>query len=128
MPQLGRAITPRNKVGENAVMSALIAERTFLWWRTAEWEAAGVWLTGIVTIGLLIYAVRQLRDARKVRDDQTRPYIVVDFHFKSIMVALSIKNIGQTPAKDVRVTLDRPVTSAVMPKVDWQESGIFTEA
>jgi hypothetical protein len=107
--------------------SSAVAERSFLWWRTAEWEALGVWLTGIVTIGLLIYAVMQLREARGVRSDQTRPYVVVDFHFKSVMVALSVKNVGQTPAKNVRVKLDEPVTSAVMPSVEWQESGLFKD-
>lgn len=110
-----------------AMLLSIAAERSFLWWRTAEWEAVGVWLTGIVTIGLLIYAVMQLHEARGVRDDQTRPYIVVDFHFKSVMVALSVKNIGQTPAKNVRVRLDKPVTSAVMPSVEWQESGLFKD-
>jgi hypothetical protein len=109
------------------MMLSLVAERSFLWWRTAEWEAVGVWITGIVTIGLLIYAVLQLREARGVRDDQTRPYIVVDFHFKSVMVALSVKNIGQTAARNVRVKLDEPVTSAVMPSIEWQESGLFKD-
>lgn len=109
------------------MIDALLAERSFLWWRTTEWEAVGVWITGLVTVGLLVYAAVQIHDARGVREDDTRPYIIVDFHFKSVMLSLSVKNIGQSPAKDVLVTLDKPITSAVMPSVEWQNSGLFKD-
>ena len=105
----------------------LLAERTLLWWRTSEWEAVGVWVTGLLTVGLLVYAARQLHESRELRDEQSRPYVIVDFHFKSIMISLSVKNIGQTPAKDLRVHLDDRLTSAVMPSVEWQDSGLFAD-
>ena len=92
--------------------TALLAERSFVWVRTSEWEAIGVWITGLLTIGLLSYAALQLRHAREVRDDQTRPYIIVDFSFRSVLVELSVKNIGQTPARNVRVKLADELTSA----------------
>lgn len=102
-------------------------ERTFLWWRTSEWESAGVWITGLLTIGLLIYASLQLRHSRQVRDDQTRPYIIVDFYFRSVMVALSVRNIGQTAARDVRVKLANVLTSAAATDstLPWQTQGLF---
>jgi hypothetical protein len=104
-----------------------MSERTFLWWRTSEWESAGVWATGLLTIGLLIYAALQLRHSQQVRDDQSRPYIVVDFHFRSVMVALTVRNIGQTAARDVRVRLAQPLTSAAATdrSLPWQSQGLF---
>jgi hypothetical protein len=104
-----------------------MSERDFLWWRTSEWESAGVWATGLFTIGLLIYAALQLRHSQQVRDDQSRPHIVVDFHFRSVLVALSVRNIGQTAARDVRVRLAEPLTSAAAtdPALPWQTHGLF---
>ena len=104
-----------------------MSERTLLWWRTSEWESAGVWVTGLLTVGLLIYAALQLRHSRQVRDDQSRPYIVVDFHFRSVLVALTVRNIGQTAARDVRVRLAQPLTSAAAtdPSLPWQSEGLF---
>ena len=69
-------------------MAGVLAEPTFLGVRADEWSALGVWFTGLVTLGLLLYAARQLHQASQMRDEQSRPYVVVDFHGRSIMISL----------------------------------------
>ncbi len=101
-----------------------LAARTFLSYNANEWSAIGVWATGLATVGLLFYAARQLTEARRLRDDQTRPFLVVDFSFRSILVSIRVSNTGTTAAKDARVVLDAPVESTAA-TVRWQGSGLF---
>ena len=112
-------------------MPTLLAEPTFLRLRADAWGA-------ILTALLLGFAAFQLRHARRVKDDQTaeararldeqtRPYVIVDFHFRSALISLSVTNIGQTAASDVRIRLRDRVESAVMPDVAWQDSGLFVD-
>src|SRR4051794_8114074 len=104
----------------------LLAEHSFLWWRTSEWEAIGVCVTAALTIFLVIYAIRQLGHARRVRDEQTRPYVIVDFSFRDVLIELSVKNIGQTAARNVRVKLADELTSAAdIKSLAWQHEGLF---
>ena len=54
-----------------------------------------------------ITGVFQLREARKLRLDQVRPYVVVSF-LPSILIKLEIANIGPVPAKQVKI-VTRPL-------------------
>jgi hypothetical protein len=102
----------------------VLAEPTFLKLTAGEWEAIGVWVTGGITIGLLWLAWRQLVHAREARNDQTRPFVIVDVDFRSILIMLTVKNTGLTAARKVRVTFDEPLTSAATDP-DWQASSAF---
>jgi hypothetical protein len=100
------------------------ATRTFLSLNLSEWAAVSV----IIGVGVsLLVGSGQLRQVRRIRDEQTRPFIIVDFHFRSILASLSVRNVGQTAAEDVRVFLDQPVSSTVMTDVNWQHSGLFAD-
>ncbi|RHW23639.1 hypothetical protein D0Z08_28885 [Nocardioides immobilis] len=80
-------------------------------WEAAEWGAFGqVGALVVATIaGVLVWL--QVRHGRQVREDQTRPYVIVDFEFRGIAVMITVSNIGTTPATDVRITFDRPLES-----------------
>ena len=85
-------------------------------------EAAPSWadaLTAISTFLLAAFAVvaagltwRQIKEARALRREQARPYVVVYAEIHAIsghLVDIVIANLGATGATDVRVTCDRPL-------------------
>jgi hypothetical protein len=80
-------------------------------WHAQEWAAFGqVGALAVAAIaGVLVWL--QVRQGRQLREDQSRPYVIVDFEFRSMLVMLSISNIGSTPATDVRIEFDRPLDS-----------------
>jgi hypothetical protein len=71
--------------------------------------------TALVAVAAAIFALRQLSDARKVRIDEARPYIVVDFEDSPatpVIIDFVIKNLGRTAAYDVEMVWDpKPVES-----------------
>ena len=40
--------------------------------------AVGVWVTAIIYVVILIYAAKQVGEARRLRRAQTRPFVIVD--------------------------------------------------
>jgi hypothetical protein len=52
-------------------------------------------------------AWRQVREARRLREQQTRPFVVIDFEVaQNAIVFLPISNIGTTLARDVRFEIE----------------------
>lgn len=76
-----------------------------------------------VGAGLLVWL--QVRHGRQVRDDQTRPYVIVDFEFQSMVVMLTVKNIGSSPARDVTVSFDRPIRRPKDDAAALEELAVF---
>lgn len=58
-------------------------------------------VTAAVSVALGSFAFLQLRDARKVRHDETRPYVLVDFEVEQHMVYLHLQNLGRTAARNL---------------------------
>lgn len=78
-------------------------------WHAAEWGAFGQVgaLVVAVVAGVLVW--RQVHYAAQARDDQTRPYVIVDFELQGWEVMLVIRNIGTSPAMNVQITFDKPL-------------------
>ena len=78
-------------------------------WQAAEWSAFGS--VGALAVAVIVggFVAVQVLQAKRLREDQARPYVIVDFDFKGLFVHLVIKNIGATPARDVAVKFDRPL-------------------
>jgi hypothetical protein len=73
---------------------------------TAEaWSAIGVWATVAVYAGVLGYAIRQVREARQLREQQLRPFVVAEF-VPGTLITFRVKNYGQTMARNVRLRWD----------------------
>jgi hypothetical protein len=71
-------------------------------WGATEWAAAGAVSAVIVYIVLGLIAWIQLREAKRLRAEQTRPFVVVDLVPEhSAGIYLEISNIGRTMARDV---------------------------
>jgi len=94
-------------------------------WGAAEWGAFGeVGALVVASIaGVLVW--QQVRHGRQVREDQTRPYVIVDFEFQGWEVVVAIRNVGTSPAFDVRMKFDKPLESPG--RLDPEELAVFTE-
>jgi hypothetical protein len=79
-------------------------------WGGSEWQAVAAFVAIFVAGPITFW---QVMEARKVRLDQARPYVVVDFEFRNVLIYLRIQNIGKTMARDVRVKFDEPLTSTL---------------
>lgn len=65
----------------------------------------------LVLIAAALYARRQAAEAAKLREAQTRPYVVIDFDVAQTIAYLRITNLGQTMARRVRFTFDPPLVT-----------------
>jgi hypothetical protein len=94
-------------------------------------EAAGVWVTVLVLIAAAFYARSQVDVARRSREEQTRPYVVLDLDAQSRppLVNLIISNIGATVAKNVKFRFDPDLVSSLDGRTDTTigELRIFAE-
>ena len=91
----------------------------------AGWAAVA---TAVVTVGLALLAAQQLRHAARIRDEENRPYVIVDFEFRSFLSLLAIKNIGRTMALRVRINFDKPLTSTVSRPLEIDEARVFNDS
>ncbi len=70
-------------------------------------------VSAAVALPLGGFAAVQLRDARTIRQEETRPYVFVDFEVQQHMVYLHIENIGRTPARNLRFRSEPPLMSSI---------------
>ncbi len=81
------------------------------------WSAIASWVGITIAFGAACVAWRQVKEARRLRDERSQPYVVayldpIEASPKSI--DLVIKNFGLTAATDVRVKFCVPLESAVL--------------
>jgi len=81
--------------------------------------AAAAALTFLVAVAAAIVALVQVIEARRTRDEQSRPYVVAYLVMDRFLLDLVIKNFGTTPARNVRV-----VPSKDMHRVTAQNAAI----
>jgi len=86
----------------------------------AAWLRANGWLTDwlllLVAIITAWFALSQLRQARRVQDEQARPYVVAGIRrVTGGIVELYVKNLGATAAFNVHMTSDPALTSVTAP-------------
>lgn len=90
------------------------------WWHISGWPTADEWQAIWTFVGVLVaggaafVALRQLGAHHKSQLEQSRPYVIVDFVFRSQLLMIEVKNIGQSPAEDI--------------KLDWSIEPKTTEA
>jgi len=72
--------------------------------------------TAVVAVAAVIFAWRQVTEARRTREAQAQPFVVVDIEPGRAWMnwlTLVVENVGKTLAKDVRITFDPPLTTTV---------------
>lgn len=86
----------------------------------------------LVLIAAAVFAWRQVREARVLREEQNRPFVVVDIEVESgYMMYLEVVNMGTSLARDVRIEIDPPLESAIdiqVGKLKMLNEGIATLA
>ncbi|WNY33075.1 hypothetical protein Q9Q99_12640 [Curtobacterium flaccumfaciens] len=85
------------------------------WAPTAdEWSALWAFCSLVVTIGAAALALIQLRAYFVERFESSRPYVMVDFEFRSeIILEVVVRNDSATPASEVKV-LSEPAFKSTM--------------
>lgn len=71
---------------------------------SGAWAAAASWATFVVLLLTLVYVARQVRD-------QFRPWVTVSFHFRSIIAFIAVRNLGNTPARNLRIRFEPELSS-----------------
>ncbi|MGZ3140959.1 hypothetical protein ACVDFE_02925 [Lentzea chajnantorensis] len=88
-----------------------MAPEKFLGLTQTAWAGFAAIVSALALLGAVLAvlaAFRQVRAVTAAHEDQTRPYIVVDFENSLAswrLIDFVIKNIGQGPAKDVRIKM-----------------------
>ena len=94
-----------------------------------DWAAVAAWAAW-VTVGIYVviglFAWRQVREAPKLREEQARPFVIVDFE-PGFLVYLTVENLGRTMARDVRISFDKPLISTFRDRRQLDESPLFRE-
>jgi hypothetical protein len=73
--------------------------------------AAGTLLTFLVLVSAAFFAWRQVKEAQRLREEQARPFVVIDFEPWNPFVDLTITNSGKTLAQDVQFDFKPKLTS-----------------
>lgn len=105
-------------------------------------EKGIVW-TEVATVGLIalqlfvliaaaLFARRQVNEARELREQQNRPFVVIDTDFeRASELFLHVTNLGTSLARDVKIDIEPPLKSAVdipVEKFKMLSDGISTLA
>jgi hypothetical protein len=112
------------------MMSAMsmFAELPWSDWDAAAWSAVGVWFTAGIYVVLAFFAWSQVREAVRLRRDQTRPFVMVNVTPRADgSLMLSVTNLGRSQANDVRLKFTPPLDSTISRPWPWEESPLFTE-
>lgn len=87
-------------------------------------DEAQVYLVAAQLIVLMVAAVvawRQVSEARRLREEQNRPFVVVDFDLdssKNYLIFFEVANLGTSLARDIRIEINPPLESAIEIEVD----------
>jgi hypothetical protein len=85
-------------------------------WSATDWIA----VAGCAQVAVLgtaaLYARRAVNEAKQLRSDQTRPYVVVYADLSKVarsLIDLVVENVGQTPARDVSIEFSPKLKSSL---------------
>jgi hypothetical protein len=76
-------------------------------WSSGDWAG----LTFLVILAAAVVAWRQAVEARRLREEQARPFVLIDLEVWGTLFELRITNVGRTLARDVRFEFDPPLKS-----------------
>jgi hypothetical protein len=99
---------------------------------TDEWQVFLLAGQLLVLVAAAIFAWRQVEEARELRNEQNRPFVVVDFDVDGgYLIYLEVMNLGTSLARDVKIEIDPPLESAIdieIGKLKMLNEGIATLA
>lgn len=102
---------------------------TFIGLQPDEWSALAAVGTFFVAVAAAIFAFIQVNEARRLREEQARPYVAAFLEMghdvDPSFMFLVIKNFGSTTARDVTVTSDVTMKRAWGNRQDPEELLLF---
>ena len=84
-------------------------------WTPQDWSTFGTLATTVIAFAAAVFAGRQVLEARRTREAQAQPFVVVDIQSSPVwanILNLVVENIGTTVATDVRVAFAPPLESS----------------
>lgn len=81
-----------------------------MWWNnflnfinanSALWS----FLATVATVIYVILTYKLLKETINTRKIQNRPYVIVDIELKSIYLKIIVKNVGNSPAKNIKINV-----------------------
>jgi hypothetical protein len=109
-----------------ALMTLALAKAAPTGTNWAAVAALAAWATVLIYIVIGLFAWRQVHEARTLREEQARPFVIVDFE-PGWLVYLTVENLGRTIARDVSIHFDKPLTSSLQGRRELDESPLFRE-
>lgn len=84
----------------------------------------------LVLVVAALVATRQVREARRLREQQYRPFVVIDFEVDDPWISLVITNLGTSLARDIRFEVQPELRSSLedQPALGILNDGIPTLA
>lgn len=97
-------------------------------WTPGTWAAIAAWATVAILLTTAALALRQVQEARKLREAQSRPFVVIDLDLYSVqgLIFLTVENFGHTLAQNVRVKPSPPFDSTLKPR-PFEKSSFLTK-
>jgi hypothetical protein len=90
-------------------------------------QAVFVGLQLVVLVAAAVFAGRQLSEAKRLREEQTRPFVVLDLESEEPpFFFLAVKNIGTTMARDVKFEF-HPTPKTTVKEADLKRLKMFRE-
>src|SRR6266536_2406867 len=93
------------------------------WPAVAAWAA---WATVGIYIVIGLFAWRQVHEARRLREEQARPFVIVDFE-PGFLVYLTVENLGRTMAREVTIDFDKALETTLDRPRELDETPLFRE-
>src|SRR5581483_8627405 len=101
-PGVRIAARPRCYVRHTMIVAAWPWE-----WSPSAWAA----LTFFALAVAAFVAWRQVKEAQRLREEQARPFVIIDFHAFQTIAELTITNIGATLARNVTFKFTPPLVT-----------------
>jgi hypothetical protein len=102
-----------DRLGEWLVAWWLLLGGLLTWPSAERVVALGAIGQLVVLVVAALYARAQVREARELREDQARPFVVLDFEMgHPPLMYLVVANLGRTIARNVRFEVDPPFESS----------------
>lgn len=83
-----------------------------------EWQAVFAGAGLVVTAMAALLALIQLRRYIEEREDAARPFLVVDYNFRSILMMIEVRNVSGAVASNIRLSVDKPFESHMAGRAD----------
>jgi hypothetical protein len=94
------------------------------WWNFEGWPTAGEWsawwafLTLVVATIAAVVALAQFSNYIREREESERPFIVVDYHFRSVLMDVEVRNTSNSVATNIELRVDVPFQSTLPGRAD----------